>query len=137
MRRKYSRHLVSWGDNFRASSVCEEIRVSVVGMGSTQKGAGHRLSESVVLGVFVSLLIFAGVLCAAVAHNIPYSEDWLLVSPLTGNEPDLGAWAWRLHHDHRIPLPKLLMLSILKVSGGDFRWVVASNVGLIGSMCGL
>ena len=107
------------------------------GMDSTQQSTGHRLSASVVLGVFVSLLIAVAVLCAVVSRNIPFSEDWLLVSPLTGNEPDLGAWAWRLHHDHRIPLPKLLMLSILKVSGGDFRWVVGSNVALIGSMCGL
>ena len=111
--------------------------MSVDRMDSTQQSTAHRLSASVVLGVFVSLLIAVAVLCAVVARNIPFSEDWLLVSPLTGNEPDLAAWAWRLHHDHRIPLPKFLMLSILKVSGGDFRWVVASNVGLIGSMCGL
>ena len=49
------------------------------GMDSTQQSTGHRLSASVVLGVFVSLLIFVAVLCAVVSRNIPFSEDWLLV----------------------------------------------------------
>ena len=54
-------------------------------------------------------------------RNIPLGEDWLLVSPLTGNEPDLTGWLWAQNNEHRIPLPKLVLLGLLKITRGDFR----------------
>ena len=71
------------------------------------------------------------VVCLKFHKNIPYSEDWFLVAPLTGNEPHLGQWLWSLHHDHRFPLPKLLMLGLLKLTHGSFRAVAVFNVAAL------
>jgi hypothetical protein len=54
-------------------------------------------------------------------RNIPLAEDWLAVPALTGNEPSLAAWLWEQNNEHRTVLPKLVLLSALKLTGGDFR----------------
>jgi hypothetical protein len=54
-------------------------------------------------------------------HNVPLSEDWLLVPPLTGHERDLAGWLWEQNNEHRVPLPKLVHLGLLELTGGDFR----------------
>jgi hypothetical protein len=88
---------------------------------------------SLVWAIWFVLLAGDAVACYHYAWNIPYSEDWALVAPLTGNEPHLGSWLWALHHDHRNPLPRLLMLVILKITGGNFGAVVLCNIALIGA----
>jgi len=40
---------------------------------------------------------------------------------LTGNEPDLSGWLWAQNNEHRIPLPKLILLGLFKMTKGDFR----------------
>lgn len=54
-------------------------------------------------------------------RNVPLAEDWLMVGPLTGNEPDLSSWLWAQNNEHRVPLPRLFYLLVLKAGGGDFR----------------
>jgi len=68
------------------------------------------------------LMMLTVLLCIGLyGRNIPLAEDWLLVPALTGNEPSIGAWLWAQNNEHRIPLPKLLLLLLLKLTGGDFR----------------
>jgi hypothetical protein len=54
-------------------------------------------------------------------RNIPLAEDWSLVHPLTGNEPEMLKWLWTQNNEHRIPVPKILLLGLLKFTNGDFR----------------
>lgn len=54
-------------------------------------------------------------------RNIPLAEDWNLVGPLTDNESNFGAWLWQQNNEHRIPLPKICLLGVLKITNGDFR----------------
>jgi hypothetical protein len=65
------------------------------------------------------------------ARNLPLAEDWNLVAPLTGNEPDLGGWLWSQNNEHRVPLPRLVMLVLLEATGGDFRGGMILNIALI------
>lgn len=71
--------------------------------------------------------VWAGMVAIALWHfahyarNLPLAEDWDLVAPLTGHQPDLGRWFWSQNNEHRLPLPRLMMLGLLKASGGDFR----------------
>src|SRR3989304_4395173 len=58
---------------------------------------------------------------AKYGSKIPFLEDLLLVAPLTGNEPDLAKWLWAHNNEHRLPLPKLIILFLLKFTNGDFR----------------
>lgn len=55
------------------------------------------------------------------AHDIPLAEDWNMVPALTGHQDNLPAWLWEQNNEHRLPLPRLILLALLKVSGGDFR----------------
>jgi hypothetical protein len=54
-------------------------------------------------------------------RNIPLAEDWHMVAPLTGNEPNLARWLWTQNNEHRVPLPKIILLFLLKLTNGDFR----------------
>ncbi|CAN5289620.1 hypothetical protein BH23GEM4_BH23GEM4_12630 [soil metagenome] len=69
---------------------------------------------AIMLGVVLGCIVSYG-------RNIPLAADWLMVAPLTGHEPDLAGWLWAQNNEHRVPLPRLLYLLLLKASGGDFR----------------
>lgn len=53
-------------------------------------------------------------------RNIPFAEDWLMVAAMTGHEPDLASWLWSQNSEHRLPLPRLVNLTLLRATG-DFR----------------
>lgn len=79
-------------------------------------------------------LVWTGMVAAALAcvvlygRDIPLAEDWLLVAPYTGHEADLTGWLWAQNNEHRVPLPRLIYLALLAVSGGDFRAGMVYNV---------
>lgn len=66
------------------------------------------------------------------APNMPVAEDWRMVSALTGNEPDMPGWLWSQVNEHRIPIPRLIYLGLLKLSHGDVRVGMVFNVLLLG-----
>lgn len=67
------------------------------------------------------VMTLALVACVALyTYNMPLAEDWHMVSPMTGNEPSLWDWAWAQNNEHRLPLPRLLLLGVLAVAP-DFR----------------
>jgi hypothetical protein len=53
-------------------------------------------------------------------RNLPFEEDWLMVAPMTHHEPHLGSWLWSQNSEHRLPLPRLVNLGLLRATG-DFR----------------
>ncbi len=71
-------------------------------------------------------LIWAGTVASVLlaiardGRNIPFEEDWLMVAPMTGHEPDLPAWLWSQNSEHRLPLPRLVNLALLRGTG-DLR----------------
>jgi hypothetical protein len=71
------------------------------------------------------------------SHNIPLAEDWTLIAAFTGHEPDFWAWLWSQNNEHRVPLPRLIMLGVLHISGGDFRWITMLNLGMLALMAAL
>jgi hypothetical protein len=80
-------------------------------------------------------MVLAAFFCVfSYGRNIPLAEDWLLVAPLTGNEADMHGWLWAQNNEHRIPLPKLLMLGLLKVTGANFKAGMYANVFLLSSL---
>jgi hypothetical protein len=60
---------------------------------------------------------------------VPYLDDWEIVETFTGNRPVDVAWLWAPHNEHRIPLARLALLSLLHSSHGDFR------AGMVASAC--
>lgn len=66
-------------------------------------------------------------------RNIPFEEDWLMVAPMTGHEPDLPAWLWSQNSEHRLPLPRLVNLTLLRATG-DFRSTMGLDALLLGGV---
>ena len=68
---------------------------------------------------------------------MPVNEDWYLIRAFTGHEPSLAGWLWTQNNEHRVPLPKLVMLALLKLGGGEFRLVQLLNVWIMAGCSGL
>ncbi len=65
--------------------------------------------------------------------RFPYYDDWSLVPVLTGNQA-LTPWLWAQHNEHRIPLPKLALYAVDRLSGWDFRAGMFLNVVLMAAL---
>lgn len=66
-------------------------------------------------------------------RNIPFEEDWLMVAPMTGHEPDLPGWLWSQNSEHRLPLPRLVNLALLRATG-DFRSTMVFDTLALGAV---
>ena len=81
--------------------------------------------------------VWGGMVAIALWHfayftrNMPWAEDWLLVAAMTGREADLGSWLWSQNNEHRLPVPRLAMLALLKVTGGNFRSGAIFNIAMV------
>lgn len=102
--------------------------------------SSHFLSSKCPL-IFVwavwAVMFFVALACVFIyGRNIPLAEDWHMVAPLTGNEPNLANWLWAQNNEHRIPLPKLILLGLLKITNGDFRAGMVLTVSCVGLLTG-
>lgn len=59
---------------------------------------------------------------------LPFWDDWDLVPLLTENQPVTASWLWAQHNDHRMPLPKVVLLALGRLSGCDSRAGMVLNV---------
>lgn len=85
-----------------------------------------------------ALLLLAALGCvAAYAHNVPLWDDFILLPYLTGERSLTVSWLWEPHNEHRIPLPKLILLTLLYLSRGDFRAGMYASVALMGGLAAL
>ncbi len=76
-----------------------------------------------------SILVFI----ARDGRNIPFEEDWLMVAAMTGHEPDLPRWLWSQNSEHRLPLPRLVNLTLLRATG-DFRSTMVFDALALGAL---
>jgi hypothetical protein len=94
----------------------------------------NSIERFLVWGIWVSMFIFSIYCITKYGKNIPLAEDWLLVAPLTGNEPDMVDWLWAQNNEHRVPIPKLIFLVLLKLTNGDFRAGMYFNAIILGGI---
>jgi hypothetical protein len=87
-----------------------------------------------VLSVLLIMIFVALISLVKYGRNVPLTEDWLLVAPLTGNEPNIINWLWAQNNEHRIPLPRLILLAVLKITNGDFRAGMFLNIVILGAL---
>jgi lipopolysaccharide transport system permease protein len=81
----------------------------------------QRSATAFVWAAWIMFLLIDLVVLAKFGRNIPISEDWWLVPPITGNEPNLVSWLWAQNNEHRIPFPRLILFGLLKLGGNDWR----------------
>jgi hypothetical protein len=82
--------------------------------------SSDRARSTVVWLVWAAALAIVLGFIARDGRNLPFEEDWLMVAPMTHHEPHLGAWLWSQNSEHRLPLPRLVNLGLLRATG-DFR----------------
>jgi hypothetical protein len=88
-----------------------------------------------VWGVWAVLLVTALGFVANYAHNVPYVNDWdMLVPYITGEEPITLGYLWEQDCEHRYFLSKCIILTALKLSGGDFRAPTVFFVFALGAL---
>src|SRR5262249_50783881 len=66
--------------------------------------------------------------------NIPLWDEWSWLDVLSGEKPATPEWLWKPQSEHRVPLPKLVLVAGLRVTGGDFRLGMFGNVLLLGAL---
>jgi hypothetical protein len=89
-----------------------------------------------VWGLWLLMVLIALGCLIKYAHNIPLAEDWQLVAPLTGHEPNILGWLWSQNNEHRVPLPRFLLLILLKLTH-DFRIGMLCNILILAGLAGL
>lgn len=91
----------------------------------------RRFDAVVVWLVWVGMTAGAFALVVVFGRNVPHLDDWGVIPQLTGNEPITLGWLWSAHNEHRIPVPRLLMLAAFRLAGGDFRAGMFLDAGLL------
>lgn len=85
----------------------------------------------VVLTTWLAMTAAALWLVVSGAPNCPIEDEWSLTPALTGHEPITTAWLWRQHNEHRLPLPRLIQILVLRLCGLDYRVMPCLNVILM------
>jgi hypothetical protein len=80
----------------------------------------------------VWLAAFAGAVYLVVAYgsrHVPSGDDWNgIVHYAAGQRLVDAKWFWSQHNEHRVPLLRLVLLTVLKLTGGDFRVALLLDV---------
>src|SRR5262245_49158010 len=86
-----------------------------------------------VWGTWVSLLLFALGFVATYGATVPFWDDYTLVPVLTGDEPLTLSWLWSQHFEHRLFLPRLILVPLNRLSG-DYRAGMVVNTLALGTV---
>jgi hypothetical protein len=81
-----------------------------------------------VWSVWTALVLAAAGYVIHFGSNVPYWDDWNMVDVITGAQPVTLEWLWSPYGGHRIPLPRLVLLTLYKLTGADFRAGMYFNV---------
>ena len=112
-----------------ASIVSHEIRTV-----PAPRRVGRRSRRGIAPGPALAWGAWAIMFAAAiwfVAHqgtNVPYFDDWEVVPHLTGDWRVSAEWIWSQHNEHRVPLPRLILLTLYGLTRADFRAGMYFNV---------
>jgi hypothetical protein len=91
-------------------------------------GVLQRGAPFFVWGVWALALIAALTFLAEYARDIPYYDELSMIPVLTGDQPVSLRWLWSDHNGHRLPVPRLLLLALHRLTNTDFRAGMYFNV---------
>jgi hypothetical protein len=94
--------------------------------------AGDWGAPAFVGAVWALMLLAALVYVGEFTSSCPYYDDWGDMAWWTGQRPVTVTWLWSQHAEHRIPLPKLILLGLTRVASYDFRAGLFFNVVTLG-----
>ena len=85
------------------------------------------VASAIVYGVWLFGTLSVVFVTLRYGRHFPYSDDWAVLSLLTGNAEDVLAALWQQHNEHRILIPKLIWMVLFKLSEGDYRCLSLLN----------
>jgi hypothetical protein len=88
-------------------------------------------SRIVVWTTWAGMLVLMLWLYVPASSPVPLAEDWYTVPLVTGQPVDLAAWLWEQNNEHRMPVARLLLVGVLKLSRGDYRAAGLLNMALL------
>ena len=94
----------------------------------------RRLAPLFVWLVWAAMLIGALAFVGKYGSNVPSWDGWDMVPTLTGHQPITWEWLWSQHNEHRVPLPRLILLGLHRITGINFRTPMFFNVLLTGAL---
>jgi hypothetical protein len=53
--------------------------------------------------------------------RLPFADEWRWLPAVAGDQPVTVQWLWQFDNEHRLVLPKLIYLGLLRLTGTDFR----------------
>jgi hypothetical protein len=80
-----------------------------------------------VWGVWALMFGMALACVRSYGSDVPFYDEWFLVPVLADEEPVTATWLWSQHEEHRIPLPRLLYLFFVRVTGLGFVGLMYFN----------
>src|SRR5215510_9163906 len=92
-----------------------------------------RASRIAVWAIWAAMLAAGLALVARYGSNVPSWDEWDMVPTLTGAQPVSAEWLWSQHNEHRVPLPRLVLLAV-NCFGPDFRIAQVLNVLALGAV---
>jgi hypothetical protein len=69
-------------------------------------------------------------------RNLPMWDDLDVVEVIAAGRPVTIEWLWSLHNEHRVPLPRLILLLLYRLSGNDFRAGMFFNIAALATVAG-
>jgi hypothetical protein len=66
--------------------------------------------------------------------SVPLWDDYVVIEVVTGGRPLSFEWLWALHNEHRVPLPKLLLVGLYRITGNEFRSGMFCNVAMLSAL---
>ncbi len=90
--------------------------------------AGPLTAWAVLAAASIAALYFA------IRHAPPapfWPDEWMQTPVAAGQRPFSLGWLLSFHNEHRIPLPKLLWVGVMRMTNFDSRWGAALNVALL------
>lgn len=102
----------------------------------TAKPSGQQPNQSprrllplfVVWGIWTAMLVAALAFVHRYGSNVPSWDGWDMVPTLTGHQPVTAEWLWSQHNEHRVPLPRLLLLGLHRITGINFCTPMFFNI---------
>src|SRR5215467_3770536 len=107
----------------------------IAGIVAALHHASHRrLAPLIVWGTWSVMLVAALFLVGHYGSNVPSWDDWDMVPTLTGTQPITASWLWSQHNEHRVPVLRLVLLGLHRITAINFRTPMFFNVLALGAL---
>src|SRR5476651_1459490 len=87
-----------------------------------------RWASAFVWGAWALMTLLAARLVLKFGVQLPFDDEWCYAEFLLGRTPVTLGYLWSFHNEHRIPLPRLVYIVSMKLTGCNFLAPMLANV---------